>query len=89
MSLQVPEAIAAVRDVVARDERFKDEYMFIAHSQGGMIARAVIEQMDDHKVHTFVSLAGAQNGIFYGPQEDDRGVNAGLAAGFGSEVHGV
>ncbi|KAG1706365.1 hypothetical protein DVH05_001512 [Phytophthora capsici] len=42
--------------------------------------------VDNHKVHTFVSLAGVQNGIFYGPQEDDRGVNAGLAAGFGAAI---
>ncbi|RLN56497.1 hypothetical protein BBJ29_007418 [Phytophthora kernoviae] len=65
-------AIAAVRDVVASDKRFKDEYIFMGHSMGGILARAVIEQMDDHKVHTFVSLAGALSGISYGPQDADR-----------------
>ncbi|KAJ0410802.1 hypothetical protein ATCC90586_010125 [Pythium insidiosum] len=27
---------------------------------------------NEHKVHTLISLAGAQNGIFYGPQPTDR-----------------
>jgi palmitoyl-protein thioesterase len=86
LSLQLPMAIAAVREVVARDERFANGYIFIGHSQGGMLARAVIEQMDDHKVHTFVSLAGVQNGTFYGPQEDDRKTVHGLAEGFGAAI---
>ncbi|KAL4086495.1 hypothetical protein PRIC1_014199 [Phytophthora ramorum] len=49
-----------------------------------MIARAVIEQMDDHKVHTFVSLAGVQNGVFYGSQDDDRDTVQVLTTGFGA-----
>ncbi|EGZ26609.1 hypothetical protein PHYSODRAFT_283975 [Phytophthora sojae] len=27
--------------------------------------------MDDHKVHSLVSLVGMQNGVFYGPQPED------------------
>ncbi|DBA02838.1 TPA: hypothetical protein N0F65_006628 [Lagenidium giganteum] len=69
---QVQMAIKQVRDTVAKDSRFANGYIFIGHSQGGSIARAVIEEMDDHKVDTFVSLAGAQNGIFYGPQPTDQ-----------------
>ncbi|KAG1706370.1 hypothetical protein DVH05_001517 [Phytophthora capsici] len=86
LNIQVPMAIAAVREVVTNDERFANGYIFIGHSQGAMMARAVIEQMDDHKVHTFVSLAGGVNGIFYGPQEADRNSINDLGAGFGAAV---
>ncbi|KAG6616378.1 Lysosomal thioesterase PPT2 [Phytophthora cinnamomi] len=86
LNIQVPMAIATVREVVANDERFANGYIFIGHSQGAMMARAVIEQMDDHKVHTFVSLAGGVNGIFYGPQEADRNSIHDLGAGFGAAV---
>ncbi|RLN02981.1 hypothetical protein BBO99_00008007 [Phytophthora kernoviae] len=72
LNIQVPMAIAAVRNVVASDKRFKNGYIFMGHSMGGILARAVIEQMDDHKVYTLVSLAGALSGIFYGPQDADR-----------------
>lgn len=86
LNIQIPMAIAAVREVVANDERFANGYIFIGHSQGAMMARAVIEQMDDHKVHTFVSLAGGVNGIFYGPQEADRNSIHDLGVGFGAAV---
>ncbi|KAE9089098.1 hypothetical protein PF010_g19132 [Phytophthora fragariae] len=86
LNIQVPMVIAVVREVVATDERFANGYIFIGHSQGVMMARAVIEQMDDHNVHTFVSLAGGVNGIFYGPQEADRNSIHDLGAGFGAAV---
>ncbi|ETP54427.1 hypothetical protein F442_00847 [Phytophthora nicotianae P10297] len=68
--LHVPEALKAVHEVVVNNSVFDNGYIFIGHSLGGAIARAVIEEMDDHKVTRFISLAGLQNGQFIGPSDD-------------------
>jgi len=75
LATQVPLAVKTVRELVANNSAFDDGYIFMAHSQGGAISRAVIEEMDDHQVKRYVSLAGVQNGIFVGP-EDVEGVAA-------------
>ncbi|ETL49792.1 hypothetical protein L916_00828, partial [Phytophthora nicotianae] len=67
--LQVPKAITQIREVVANSSEFNDGYIFLAHSQGGTISRAVIEEMDDHKVKRYISMAGLQNGQFIGPDK--------------------
>ncbi|KAJ8576459.1 hypothetical protein ON010_g2747 [Phytophthora cinnamomi] len=72
--VQVPEAVKAVREVVANNSAFDEGYIFIDHAQGGLIARAVIEEMDDHKVKRFISLAGLQNGQFTGPNNVDASI---------------
>ncbi|OWY97542.1 hypothetical protein PHMEG_00031908, partial [Phytophthora megakarya] len=69
---QVQMAIKQVREIVAKDTAtYANGYHFLAHSQGGSVARGVVEEMDDHNVHSLVSLAGNSNGGFYGPQAED------------------
>lgn len=84
---QIPLAIKQIRDTIKADPSvYENGYIFIGHSQGGAISRAVIEEMDDHKVKLYISLAGAQNGIFYGPQPEDRLPLFVYVSGFGSEL---
>ncbi|KAI9905641.1 hypothetical protein PsorP6_013801 [Peronosclerospora sorghi] len=42
--------LRVVRELVASNAAFDDGYIFVGHSQGGLISRAVIEEMNDHKV---------------------------------------
>lgn len=61
--------LAHVRDAVralvrAHPAEFARGFHFVGHSQGGLLARAVIEESDDLTVLNFLSLAGVQAGQF-------------------------
>ncbi|KAL3672557.1 hypothetical protein V7S43_001853 [Phytophthora oleae] len=77
VAMQISLAVAAVRQVVANNTAFENGYILLAHSQGGAISRAVLEEMDDHQVKRYISLAGVQNGIFVGPNDADPIVSRG------------
>ncbi|TYZ60309.1 hypothetical protein PybrP1_001230 [[Pythium] brassicae (nom. inval.)] len=73
LNQQVTLAIAQIRAILAGPDAklYAAGYVFVGHSQGAVLARAVVEDMDDHKAVALVSLAGPHNGVFYGPQAAD------------------
>lgn len=86
MHKQIPLAIEQIRSIVASDDRFKNGYIFMGHSQGAILARAVVEEMDDHQVHTLIGLAGPQAGLFYGSQAVELGSLGWFFKNLGPEV---
>uniref|UniRef100_A0A7S2TYN3 palmitoyl-CoA hydrolase n=1 Tax=Lotharella oceanica TaxID=641309 RepID=A0A7S2TYN3_9EUKA len=63
---QVEKISAHIRAVVAAGApgEFDNGYHLLCHSQGGLICRALVEEMDDHNVHTIISMAGPQLGVY-------------------------
>eukprot|EP01094_Clydonella_sp_ATCC50884_P024405 TRINITY_DN6115_c0_g1_i1.p1 TRINITY_DN6115_c0_g1~~TRINITY_DN6115_c0_g1_i1.p1 ORF type:complete len:321 (+),score=58.05 TRINITY_DN6115_c0_g1_i1:104-1066(+) len=49
---------------VASNETFADGYHLMCHSQGTLICRGVIERWREHRVNTFVSIAGPHLGQY-------------------------
>lgn len=67
LQTQVEGVAGAIRALVAADPKaYAEGYHLVCKSQGGLTCRCVIQFMADHRVDTFVSLAGPQDGV-YGP----------------------
>jgi palmitoyl-protein thioesterase len=67
LNTQVAGVADAIRALVAADPAaYRDGYHLVCKSQGALTCRCVIEEMDDHNVDTFVSLAGPQVGVYGG-----------------------
>jgi len=65
---QTTAVMAQIRSLASQNAAaFARGYHLVCHSQGALICRAVCEEMGDHRVHTLVSLAGPQMGV-YGQQ---------------------
>lgn len=62
---QVPGIIDSIRSLVAGNSTlYKDGYHFVCKSQGALLCRLILEEMNDHNVSHFVSLAGPQAGVY-------------------------
>eukprot|EP01107_Rhizomastix_libera_P012587 TRINITY_DN3189_c2_g1_i1.p1 TRINITY_DN3189_c2_g1~~TRINITY_DN3189_c2_g1_i1.p1 ORF type:complete len:224 (+),score=41.77 TRINITY_DN3189_c2_g1_i1:167-838(+) len=64
MWTQLEDLIASIRSLADNSSLYDNGYHIVAHSQGGLLSRAAIQTMDDHKVRNFVSLAGVQLGEY-------------------------
>jgi len=63
--VQVPALANFIRQTKKNDpDAFQYGYDLVCHSQGALICRCLAEEMDDHEVHTLISLAGPQMGVF-------------------------
>uniref|UniRef100_K3WY29 Palmitoyl-protein thioesterase 1 n=1 Tax=Globisporangium ultimum (strain ATCC 200006 / CBS 805.95 / DAOM BR144) TaxID=431595 RepID=K3WY29_GLOUD len=72
LQYQVQLAIADILSITSKNKTaYAAGYIFVGMSQGVLIARAVVEEWDAHNAKALVSLAGPQNGLFYGPQPSD------------------
>jgi len=65
MQAQVDQFAAAVR----ADARFKNGFHLVGLSQGGLVARAYVEQYNDPPVRNLVTVSGVMNGVFNCPLE--------------------
>ena len=65
LKAQVHGVIERIRTIVgANATLYRDGWHMVCKSQGGLTCRCVLEEMDDHRVSTFVSLAGPQMGVY-------------------------
>mmetsp|Transcript_59873 Transcript_59873/g.129799 ORF Transcript_59873/g.129799 Transcript_59873/m.129799 type:complete len:359 (+) Transcript_59873:81-1157(+) len=65
LPVQVDGVVSAIREIVKKDpDSFNGGYDLVCFSQGALICRVVCQVMDDHRVHTLISLAGPQLGIY-------------------------
>eukprot|EP00743_Colponemidia_sp_Colp-15_P006724 GILK01007250.1.p1 GENE.GILK01007250.1~~GILK01007250.1.p1 ORF type:complete len:298 (-),score=53.82 GILK01007250.1:55-948(-) len=53
-------------EALQRLPAYAEGYHLVCHSQGALVCRAAIKLYTDHRVDTFISLAGPNNGV-YGP----------------------
>jgi len=65
LQTQLDGVTSYIRAVVAKSPSvYQNGYHLVCKSQGALTCRMVIENMNDHNVDTFVSLAGPQQGVF-------------------------
>jgi len=65
LNTQVDGITTAIRNLVAANPAaYKDGYHLVCKSQGALTCRCVVENMNDHNVVTYISLAGPQEGVF-------------------------
>jgi len=64
MQTLVDDAIKVLDETIANNaELFRDGFILLGHSQGGILSRAILEQKH-YNITRYISLAGVQNGFF-------------------------
>jgi len=65
LETQISDLQGVIREHIKENATlFSDGYNLVCHSQGGLLCRCLIEDMDDHNVRNLVSLAGPQEGVY-------------------------
>eukprot|EP00300_Choanocystis_sp_HF-7_P037487 c53651_g1_i1.p1 GENE.c53651_g1_i1~~c53651_g1_i1.p1 ORF type:complete len:293 (+),score=56.79 c53651_g1_i1:34-912(+) len=65
LELQIDIVFRTIQTFVNQNPRlYADGYTLICHSQGGLICRTLCQSIPNHGVHTLISLAGPQLGVF-------------------------
>lgn len=64
LTAQLPEIAHWLSRKVQQTTSMQRGYDLVCHSQGALLCRCLVEYLDDHKVHTLVSLAGPHMGVF-------------------------
>ena len=63
--IQIQDIQNEIRKIILdHPQQFKNGFHFIAHSQGALLARSVIEESNDFIIKNFISLAGVQYGEY-------------------------
>lgn len=61
------EFLVEVADQIKNDSELQDGFVFIGHSQGGLIARAYIEMYNDPPARKLITLSSPHGGIYCAP----------------------
>jgi len=65
LQTQVETVSGYIRAVVQQEpQTYSRGYNMVCFSQGGLLCRAMIEDMDDHNVHTFITMAAPHMGVY-------------------------
>jgi len=64
LNIQVQAILKKLKVIVKTDSRWWRGFHMVCHSQGALLCRCITQAWDDHKIHSLVSLAGPQMGVY-------------------------
>jgi len=64
LQTQLEKLVTFVQKIIENDPVFNDGWIMVCHSQGALLCRSLTQYWSEHKIHTLVSLAGPQAGVY-------------------------
>jgi len=64
LQTQLDAMIPFIQKIVENDPVYDNGWIMICHSQGALLCRSLSEYWSGHKIHTLISLAGPQAGVY-------------------------